>query len=255
MGVGGNREADNEMRDKLLHNPARAWAFFERIYCISLEVRSDRRRLAREQFAGVGLLERVEFVRVREHPSDRARGIFESHQLCLDQGLTAGARRILIFEDDVFFHGFDPARLQRACQALSGLPRWDAFFLGCITRGMQRTADPALSRIRYRCLSHGYAVSEDFARRLVRERWQGIPYDTLMKERASRCYALSPMCAFQGLAGSDNQTVAIDRLRRICGGLPFIQRVSEFYQQHKLPLLLSHAAGLAVLVFLLSRSR
>jgi hypothetical protein len=235
-------------------NPARAWKFFERVYCISLEGRSDRRRQAREQFAGVGLLERVEFVRVREHPHDRAQGIFESHQLCLNMGLAAGARHILIFEDDVFFHFFDPVRLQRACRILDGLPSWDAFFLGCITEGMRRTDEPSLVRVNYRCLSHGYAVSSAFARRLAATSWQGIPLDTQIKHLARHCYALSPMCAFQGLAGSDNQTVAIDRLRRLCGGLPFIQRASEFYQRYKPYLLASHIVVLATLVFLLLRT-
>jgi hypothetical protein len=236
-------------------NPARAWDFFERIYCISLESRGDRRRQAREQFARAGLLERVEFVQVREHPADRAQGIFESHQLCLNMGLAAGAGNMLIFEDDVFFRHLDPVRLQRACRALASQPAWDAFFLGCITEGMRRTDEPSLVRIRYRCLSHGYAVSSDFARRLVGTPWQGIPLDTQIRQLAHHCYALSPMCAFQGLAGSDNQTVIIDRLRRLCGGLPFIQRVSEFYQKHKLYILVSHAAVLAVAVFVLARLR
>ncbi len=242
-------------RDVQEINPVRAWDFFERIYCISLEGRADRRRQAREQFAQVGLLERVKFVLVREHPSDRAQGIFDSHQICLARGLAAGAGNMLIFEDDVFFRGFDPVRLQKACRSLASQPAWDAFFLGCITDGISRIDAPSLVRIRYRCLSHGYAVSGDFARQLAAEAWQGIPLDTLIRQRAASCYALSPMCAFQGLAGSDNQTVAIDRLRRICGGLPFIQRVSEFYQEHKFPILLSHAAVLAVVVFLLARIR
>jgi predicted transcriptional regulator len=52
------------------------------------------------------------------------------------------------------------------------------------------------------------------------------------------------MCAFQGLAGSNKQTVITDRMRRIFGGLPFIQKVNEFYQNHKVILL---PAALAVL--------
>ena len=35
------------------------WAFFDRIYCISLDKRTDRSAEVRKQFAVVGLLDRV----------------------------------------------------------------------------------------------------------------------------------------------------------------------------------------------------
>ena len=79
------------------------WAFFDKIYCISLDTRPDRRKQAEKQFADVGLLERVEFIIVEKHPVNQEKGIFQSHMFCLSKGLKANARNILIFEDDVFF--------------------------------------------------------------------------------------------------------------------------------------------------------
>ena len=50
------------------------WAYFDRVYCISLEERPDRRAEATAQFTAVGLLSRVEFVIVKKRLMIRNRG-------------------------------------------------------------------------------------------------------------------------------------------------------------------------------------
>ena len=225
------------------------WNFFDRVYCISVHERADRRKQVQQEFAGVGLLDRVEFVLVKRHPRNREQGIFESHILCLRKGLADGAQTMLVFEDDVFFRGFSGSNMVDACMSLAALPGWEAFFLGCITSGSQRLGRGSLAKVRYRCLSHGYAVHRDFAEKIAGKKWQGVPYDTMLKQEGGSYYALFPMCAFQGIAGSDNQTVAIDRLRRLCGGLPFLQRINEFYQNNKKALWLTHLLLVGLLAF------
>ena len=226
------------------------WKFFDTIYRISVDDRHDRREQVKKQFAAVGLLERVEFVLVTRHPEDREKGIFESHLLCLQRALAAGAQHILIFEDDVFFHDFDSRALVEACTHLERLASWDGLFPGCITSGSRQTEVKSLVRIKYRCLSHAYAVNAPMARRIVREEWSGIPYDGLLRRMSGDFFAIYPMCAFQGLSESDNQTVAIDRIRRLFGGLPFIQKMNEIYQNHKALILAAHLAVFLVLVTL-----
>lgn len=227
------------------------WAFFDWIGCITLRERPDRKEAAARAFAAVGLLGRVEFVLVDRHPHDRAEGIFDSHLICLRTALAAEAERILIFEDDVFFQGLDRHSLHKACAWLDAETDWNAFFLGCITNGSRKTACRHLTKITYRCLSHAYAVSRPFALQLVREEWRGLPYDMLLQHYNTAFYALRPQCAFQGLAGTDNQTAGIDRLRRLLGGLPFIQRMNELYQTRKLLLLFLHAVTLAAVLRLI----
>ncbi len=224
-----------------------SWTFFDKIYCISLDTRSDRRELVKKQFAEVGLSGRVEFVIVTKHPEDREKGIFQSHMQCLNKGLQAKARRILVFEDDVFFRGFDSRALRDACNSLESDGSWNALFLGCITVGSRKCENSHLVKISYRCLAHAYALNGSFAKHIVEKSWSGIPFDELLRQHNKDFFALYPMCAFQGLAGTDNQTVMIDRLRRIFGGLPFIQKMNELYQNHKTALLL---APLAVLLAL-----
>ena len=208
------------------------WDFFDAIYCISLDSRADRLAAAREQFAAVGL-DRVEYVIVRKDQEDRARGIFQSHMQCLAKGLAAGARWILVFEDDILFRRFDHGRLREACVFLREQRRWDGLFLGCITSGAAATTCSAVSKVRYRCLAHAYVLHRPFAERIVREQWRGIAYDELLRRHGGEFFAISPMCAHQGLAGSDNQTVLIDRIRNLFGGLPLIQRGNELFQHHK----------------------
>lgn len=234
-------------------NQAWSWSFFDRIYCISLAEREDRRDKASLQFAAVGIADRVEFVIVNKHPENPEQGIFESHQRCLKQGLASGAETILVFEDDVFFRGFSADALQAACMHLRTLPHWDMLLLGGITSGSRKTALPALTQIRYRCLAHAYALNRSFAQSLSEKHWDGTPWDEVLRHSQGAFYALHPMCAYQGLESSDNRTFAIDRTRRLLGGLPFIQRASELYQNHKLVLTavpLSVFIGVAFFLFL-----
>lgn len=229
-----------------------SWTFFDKIYCITLASRPDRKEQAVQQFAAVGLLPRVEFVIVEKHPTNQEKGIFESHMTCLKMGLQENARRILVFEDDIFFQYFDSNDLYNACSYLDSDSRWNAFFLGCITDGSKKDETKNLAQITYRCLAHAYVLNASFAKHIVQQDWDGTPFDELLRRHSEGSYALYPMCAFQGLAGSDNQTVVIDRLRRIFGGLPFIQKANEFYQNRKTVLRAVSFVAVMALVTLLT---
>lgn len=229
-------------------NPPDSWAFFDKIYCISLKSRCDRREQARQQFAKVGLLDRVEFVLVTKHPDNPEQGIFESHLHCLQKSLEAQAKNILVFEDDVLFQGYNPRIVGEVGQTLQLLANWNALFLGCMTSGSQKTGQQNLVKITYRCLAHAYALNRPFIEEIVRQTWCDIPFDEVLRRHNRDFYALYPLCAFQGPASSDNKTVVIDRLRRLCGGLLFIQKMNELYQNHKLILYFSIIVLLALVV-------
>ena len=231
------------------------WDFFDAIYCITLDSRPDRMMAAREQFALAGLEGRVEFLVVARDGEDPARGIYRSHQRCLSLGLAVGARHILIFEDDVFFRDCNQERLREACRFLRETDTWDAFFLGCLTSGSQPAGQDAVVRVRYRCLAHAYALNRPFAERIAREPWRGLPIDGLLHQVGGNFFALRPMCAFQGLATSDNKTVWIDRLRTLFGGLPLIQQGNELYHNNRGLFVLLHLAAAAVAAALLVLAR
>ena len=209
------------------------WYFFDKIYCISIDTRIDRRTEAKKQFKRVGLLERVEFLHVARHPENPEKGIFQSHMKCLQKGLQEGANHILIFEDDILIKNFHPQSLLNAVHFLKNRKNWNAFFLGAISSGIKKTDAPSVVTIQYRCLAHAYALNRSFARQFSNHSWNGLPYDNLLRKHSKDFFALSPMIAFQSTASSDNQTIALDRARRFMGGLPFIQKANEFFQHHK----------------------
>ena len=226
------------------------WSFFDRVYCISLLNRPDRRQRVKRELAVVGLLARTEFVLVDQGGNDPVQSIYDSHIRCLRRGLAAGAEHILVLEDDVIFRRFDAGRLRQACSALADRGDWQVFFLGCLIDASQQTRDPALRAVRYRCLAHAYGVSRPFARLLCSQRWTGMPFDTLLTRYNTAYYALFPMCAFQGPSPSDNRPVVLDRLRRLLGGLVLIQRGNELYHCHRRLILALHVLVLAgILLF------
>jgi hypothetical protein len=230
------------------------WTFFDSIYCITLDSRPDRMDAAQHQFAAVGLENQVEFVVSSRDNAAPARGIYQSHLRCLSRGLEAGAQHILVFEDDIFFHRFNARRLSDACRFLHASGHWDAFFLGCLTSGSKRTDQDAVAQVRYRCLAHAYALNRPFAERIVREPWRGIPFDAMLRRSDGQFFALNPMCALQGSVTSDNDTIWIDRLRTLLGGLSLIQRGNELYHNNRGLILTLHLLIAAIALFLFFRS-
>jgi glycosyl transferase, family 25 len=217
------------------------WDYLDNIYCISLEHRTDRRRLSEIEFRKVGLLDRVEYVPAHKHAQNSEEGIFESHMRCIKRGLAANARRMAIFEDDVLFDGFEPLRVQESMRFIESLDRWDAFFLGCLVSNSRPTASSVVRQVRYRSLAHAYVLNRRFAEKLAKIQWCGKPFDAMLQNFVQHPYALYPSIAFQSSASSDNRRLkGLDRVRRLCGGLRFIQKMNERYHRYFKAILLVH---------------
>ena len=210
------------------------WAFFDKIYCISLEQRTDRRSKVRRQFSKVGLLDRVEFVIVRKHQSNCEQGIYESHMASIKLGIQADADNIVIFEDDIFFEGFSPDKLKQCIDFLAAHPEWDVLFFGCLVSGSQKTDNKTVLKVKYRSLAHAYALNRKFAEVLVQKPFQNIAFDTLLGALNENCYAMYPAIAFQSDSATDNANkIRLDKFRRLCGGLRRIQKWNERYYRYR----------------------
>lgn len=223
------------------------WAFFDKIYCISIEQRADRRAEARRQFSKVGLLDRVEFVIVNKHLHNCEQGIYESHMAGIKRGIQADAQNIVIFEDDILFEGFSPHKLKQCIGFLAAQPEWKVLFFGCLVSGSQRTENKTVLEVKYRSLAHAYALNRKFAEVLVKRPFRNIAFDTMLKALNENCYAMYPAIAFQSDAATDNANkIRLDKFRRLCGGLRRIQRWNERYYRHRKLIIIMH-----VLVILL----
>jgi hypothetical protein len=234
---------------------ANGWDFFDRLYCVSLQEREDRRASALKEFSKVGLGDRVDFVLGEHHPSDMEQGVYESHMICLRKGLEAGAKNIVIFEDDVEFDRFDPERLRSCTEFLRQHPEWKVLLLGALIRSSRKTTNPCVQKVRYQSLTHAYALNRHYAETLAYEPWQGIVNDTLFRPLTDDVYAIYPMCAFQKYFTSDNYKYPkLVLIRRLLGGLERIQKANEFYQRHKLGVIAAHVIIiLSLLIVLFAR--
>jgi GR25 family glycosyltransferase involved in LPS biosynthesis len=225
------------------------WEYFDKIYCISVKEREDRRAEARAQFARVGVLARVEFSVVKRHPTNAEQGIYESHMNAIRSGIRGNAKNILIFEDDIMFDRFSPDTLRRCTEFLSTNPTWKILFLGCLVKGSRRTKNKSVLKIRYRCLTQAYVINSKFAETIVDKSWEGISFDGFLRLVRDDVYVSYPSFAFQSNSPSDNTYVRLDIFRRLFGGLGRIQRGNEFYHHHKAIIYAIHA--IVILVFLL----
>lgn len=227
------------------------WSYFDKIYCISLENRIDRREEAVQQFAKVGLNGYVEFHLAAKHPTNCEQGIYESHLQCMAKGLAAGAERILIFEDDVIFERFTPVILKNIQQFLDTTPSWKMIFLGCMVHYTKRTTSPSVMQIGFRSLTHAYGVTCSFAEHIVANHpYRNVPYDDFLRDlHSTDMYACYPTFAFQSSAASDNDVyLPLDRFRRMAGGLRNLQKADEFYHRYKWQIILSHLLPIAALI-------
>jgi GR25 family glycosyltransferase involved in LPS biosynthesis len=220
---------------------ANGWDFFDRLYCVSLQDREDRRKSALKEFSKVGLVDRVEFVLGEHHPSDMEQGVYESHMMCLSKGLEAGAKNIVVFEDDVEFDRFDPERLRSCTEFLRQHPEWKVLLIGALIRSSRKTTNLCVQKVRYQSLTHAYALNRHYAETLAYEPWQGIVNDTLFRPLTDDVYAIYPMCAFQKNFTSDNYKYpTLVLIRRMLGGLERIQKANEFYHRHKFGVIAAH---------------
>ena len=110
------------------------WAsWLPKVFCISLNERDDRMKLASEEFHKVGLCSLVEFYRpikdTSSVPRPATRGCWESHRAVASRAMATGLSHVLITEDDlVWSHN---AKLDNLKSIFQELPKdWEIFYLG-----------------------------------------------------------------------------------------------------------------------------
>ena len=235
-------------------NFATYWEYFDKIYCISLDERADRREQAKAQFRAVGLADKVEFVVVKKHPVDCEQGIYESHLLCMEKGIRAHADTIVIFEDDIIFDRFNPDTIEKCIDFFATNTDCKIMFLGCMVKKSVKTNNRSVLKIRFRSLAHAYVLNREFAETLMKIPWQKIPFDDMLRDiKNNQMYAVYPTFAFQSNSRSDNQRyLPLDRFRRLFGGLQRLQKMNEFYHYNKTFIIGVHILLVLLLIVILT---
>jgi hypothetical protein len=103
--------------------------FFDAIFCINLDRRTDRWEAVQRRFEHLGIQERVRRFPAIETPERHHTGCTLSHREIIAAAKAMGLENVLIFEDDVRFLEGTRWCLRSSLDELSMQP-WDLFYLG-----------------------------------------------------------------------------------------------------------------------------
>ena len=135
--------------------------FFDKIYCINLDERTDRWGESLNEFKKLGIT-KVERVSAVKHEKGTI-GCRESHLNIIKQSKSQNLKNILIFEDDLLFINNDLKLIEDSLTNLSNI-EWDLFYLGA-------TVDPNVGKLTKVCenlvktnfayTTHAYGVNHN----------------------------------------------------------------------------------------------
>jgi len=109
----------------------KVWDYFDEIYCVNLDQRTDRWEHAKIEFDSVGVLDKVQrFSAIKEN--DGRLGIIKSNLAIIKIAKEKGLKNVLVFEDDVHFINDPVENLEKAINQL-GTMDWWLFYLGANT--------------------------------------------------------------------------------------------------------------------------
>jgi hypothetical protein len=128
--------------------------YFDQIYYINLDKRTDRKELAELELRDEGIKAvRVPGV-VHENP---AHGCHLSHAKILYDAIYNGFDRILIFEDDVQFFQDSLKNIRNALEELP--PNWEMFYLGAnLDAYPAYEISPHIAKLTGAFATHAYAI-------------------------------------------------------------------------------------------------
>lgn len=149
--------------------------FFEKIYCINLDSRTDRWKECQEEFSKVGILERVERISgivFEGHGSKKQNACYGNHLThakILRKAQDLGLNNVLIFEDDVEFFSNAEKNLSLSINNLrKNHSNWDMLYLGCnLDRYQAFQVDENLIKLTGAFATHGYAINKSLFRKLI----------------------------------------------------------------------------------------
>ena len=147
-----------------MNNP---FDFFEEIYCINLDERTDRWEHAQKEFEKAGIKDRViRFSAIKDN--DGRVGIIKSNLGIVKLAKKKGLKNVLVFEDDVEFIVDNPQEiLKTSLEQINDLP-WKLFYLGANTHNKLIKIKPNLILLKNAFAVHSMAYNE-------------IIYDTFIK--------------------------------------------------------------------------
>lgn len=132
--------------------------YFDEIYCINLDARTDRWQHAQEEFEKAGILDKVKrFSAVKEN--DGRIGIIKSNLAIVKSAKERGLKNVLVFEDDVKFIVDNPQEILAKSIEQVGKLEWSLFYLGANTHEKLIKIKPNLILLKNAFAVHSMAYS------------------------------------------------------------------------------------------------
>jgi GR25 family glycosyltransferase involved in LPS biosynthesis len=133
--------------------------YFDEIYCINLDERTDRWQHAQQEFAKAGILDRVKrFSAIRD--IDGRVGIIKSNLAIIKIAKSQKLKNVLIFEDDVQFIVDNPQKVLQDSINQIGNNKWHLFYLGANTHQKLIRFKPNLIILKNAFAVHSMAYSD-----------------------------------------------------------------------------------------------
>lgn len=132
--------------------------YFDEIWCINLDTRTDRWQHAQEEFKKVDILDRVKRFSAIRHTDGRI-GLIKSNVEIIKDAKDRKLNNILIFEDDFEFLINNPLEiLQKSIDQAKGI-NWYLFYLGANTHQKLLKFKPNLILLKAAFATHSLAYS------------------------------------------------------------------------------------------------
>ncbi len=142
--------------------------FFDEIYCINLDYRTDRWEHAQKEFEKVGILKRVKrFSAIKE--DDGRVGIIKSNLAIVKMAKSKGLNNVLVFEDDVKFIVDNPEKYLKKAIAQIGNLDWALFYLGANTHEKLIKIKPNLLLLKNAYSVHSMAYNKKIYNKFIRK--------------------------------------------------------------------------------------
>lgn len=197
-------------------------SFFDKIYCVNLDQRTDKWEVCSKIFSDEGLVvERFSAVDGKQLPA-RGRllpgelGCSASHANILRDMIKNNYSKILVLEDDVEFVKHVQAVFMEKHESIPD--DWDMLYLGG-----NHIEDPVklngwISRIRKTYTTSHYGIKLAMAKKIVDHIEKSpVQVDVLYTQfqRTSNCYVFNPAIAWQRACVSDIHNVFVDYTSRM----------------------------------------
>lgn len=135
--------------------------FFDKIYCINLEHRTDRWELALKEFKKIGIENDVTRFNGVYNKDNGNLGCTLSHYNVIKDAKDNNYERILIFEDDVLFLDNDVSLIENTLDQLNNI-NYDIFYLGATVApnvGFFIKESENLLKTNFAYTTHSYSVT------------------------------------------------------------------------------------------------